>query len=64
MQGYIDRSMSILQNATQTDAKGTADKELTALSVIQVLSDFLDRFEGKRPIKPELKPMGMQMQQF
>jgi hypothetical protein len=32
--------------------------------VIQVLSDFLDRYEGKKPVKPELKQVAMQYQHF
>jgi len=29
--------------------------EHKAVSIVQSLSQFLDTFEGKRPIKPELK---------
>lgn len=62
MQGFIERSMSILGDATKSETGN--DSALTALSVIQVLSDFLDRYEGKKAIKPELKPAAMQYQHF
>lgn len=62
MQGFIDRSMSILRDST----KAVVDdgSVLIALSVVQVLAEFLDRYEGKKPIKPELKPAVMQYQHF
>jgi len=37
-------------------AKG-AERKL--MSLIQVLSEFLNRYEGKKPIKPELKALSM-----
>lgn len=60
MQSFIDRSMSILLEASRADQGPSSER--TALNVIQVLSEFLDRYEGRKPVKPELKVAAMQYQ--
>jgi hypothetical protein len=62
MQSFIDRSMSILMQASD-DAQAPG-AERRALSVIEALTEFLDRYEGKKPIKPELKAVAMQYSHF
>jgi hypothetical protein len=58
MQNYLDRSMGLLAAASSDLAQeGSASK---SLSLIQGLIEFLDRYEGKKPVKPELKQMAMQ----
>lgn len=53
MQKFVEKAISILLEASSDLENGNA--ELRALSVIQGLAEFLDRYEGKRPIKPEMK---------
>ena len=48
MEAFIQRCMSFL--------KTNSDQSNSVLNIIQILSEFLDRYEGKRPIKPEVKP--------
>lgn len=62
MQGFVDRSMSILREASKADSQAGTNR--SALSVVHVLSDFLDRYEGKKQVKPELKQAAMQYQHF
>jgi hypothetical protein len=50
MRAYLDRAMSLLAEYQE----GTERK---ARSIIQAVIDLLDRYEGKKPIRPELKPM-------
>lgn len=57
MQAYLDRAMSLLGEYQE----GTERK---ARSIIQAVIDLLDRFEGKKPIRPELKLMAQQYGNF
>lgn len=34
--------------------------EAKLLGIIQVLSKFLNKYEGKKPIKPEMKALALQ----
>jgi hypothetical protein len=54
--------MRILVEASE-DIKGLG-AERKALSVIQVLAQFLDRYEGIKPVKPELKTLAMNYSHF
>ena len=53
MDTFIDRSMNVLLNASKAEPGTGAERK--ALNVIQVLTEFLNRYEGKKPIKPDLK---------
>lgn len=58
MSAYLDRSMSSLASASSDlSQEGSTGK---SLGLVQGLIEFLDRYEGKKPIKPELKQMAMQ----
>ena len=45
--------MSVLLEASNDIESKKAEQK--ALSVVQTLAQFLDRYEGKKPIKPEIK---------
>lgn len=45
--------MAVLMDASNNIQSENSEQK--ALSVVQTLSEFLDRYEGKRPIKPEMK---------
>ena len=47
MEGFIAKCMTYLKN--------NSDNSTSVLNIVQILSEFLDRFEGKKPIKPEYK---------
>ena len=57
MLSFIDQSMKLMvELGGEIKAEG-AERKL--MSLIQVLSEFLNRYEGKKPIKPELKALSM-----
>jgi hypothetical protein len=62
MQSFIDKSMSILVQASTDTASPAPERK--ALNVIEALAQFLDRYEGKKPIKPELKSVAMQYSHY
>lgn len=53
MQAYLDRAMSLL-------AEYQEGAERKARSIIQAVIDLLHRYEGKKPVRPELKLMAHQ----
>ena len=53
MQQFVQKAISVIVEASNNmDSKRAEQK---TLSVVQILSQFLDRYEGKKPIKPDLK---------
>jgi len=63
MKSFIEKSMSILIEASKNIQLEHSVRK--ALSVVQTLAEFLDRYEGKKPIKPEMKSnFMMQYQSF
>jgi len=57
MLSFIDQSMKLMvELGGEIKAEGVERK---LMSLIQVLSEFLNRYEGKKPIKPELKALSM-----
>lgn len=58
MLAFIDRSFKLMAELSR-DIKADGS-ELKLLSIIQVLSKFLNKYEGKKPIKPELRALAMQ----
>lgn len=53
MSKFVQRAMEVLTDASNNIKNDNSEQK--ALSVVQALSEFLDRYEGKRPIKPEMK---------
>jgi hypothetical protein len=58
MLAFIDRSFKSMVELSETIKSEGAEAKL--LGIIQVLSKFLNKYEGKKPIKPELKALAMQ----
>lgn len=58
MLAFIDRSFKSMVVLSETIKSEGAEAKL--LGIIQVLSKFLNKYEGKKPIKPELKALAMQ----
>ena len=53
MEQFIDKSMAMLEETGKEDASAAVEQK--ALNVVSLLSSFLDRYEGKKPIKPEMR---------
>ena len=51
MEKFIDTSLAALESILGFGDEG----QRKALNVIQIVDKFLDRFEGKNPIKPEMR---------
>jgi hypothetical protein len=62
MQSFLDRSMALLAQAGNDNQAPGAERK--ALSVVEALAEFLDRYEGKKPVKPELKSVALQHAHF
>jgi hypothetical protein len=58
MEAFLDRSMSTLATASSDLSQEGAARN--SLSLVQGLIEFLDRYEGKKTIKPELKQLALQ----
>jgi len=53
MKSFIDKSLNMLEETSKQVP--SADTEQKALNIVQLLSSFLDKYEGKKPIKPEMR---------
>jgi hypothetical protein len=62
MLSFLDRSMALLAQAGNEGQAPGAERK--ALSVVEALAEFLDRYEGKKPVKPELKSAALQHAHF
>ena len=57
MNKFLEKCMKFLKSATSESEKPMTDEQKTnkILSIIRIIQQFLHKFEGKKPIKPELK---------
>jgi len=62
MEAFVDRSMQMLLDTSKEPRSEVTERK--SLNVINVLAEFLDRYEGRKPIKPDYKPAGMHYTHF
>lgn len=59
---FLNQCTKVLKSASDKDSddKPMSEEQRTnrILSVVRIIQQFLHRFEGKKPIKPELKFYG------
>lgn len=59
MKSFIDKCMTLLLEFSQKVQESHEDLG-KCLGIVNTLSEFLDRYEGKKPVKPELKSVNAQ----